>query len=53
MGTANLAKWQAASKQDIKTKNSKNMICQGYLKERNLQELSISLNILIILTIMT
>ena len=29
------------------------MICQGYLKERNLQELSISLNTLIILTIMT
>ena len=27
------AKWQAASKHDIKTKPSKNLICEGYLKD--------------------
>ena len=34
----------------IKIKHSKNLICEGYLKERTLQEPSISLNTLIILT---
>ena len=27
------AKWQAVSKHDIKTKHSKNLICDGYLKD--------------------
>ena len=27
------AKWQAVSKHDIKTKHSKNLICEGYLKD--------------------
>ena len=44
------AKWQVASKHDIKTKHSKHLMCEGYLKERTLQELLISLNTLIVLT---